>query len=104
MESAFLPLLNDTVTFYTRELDGYGDPTFVQGGDAVARVEWKQRIIFQSTGEEKLADGTIYMGLTPQVLTGWDVLLPGGTRATVEVVQRLRDERGDHHQEVVFSL
>lgn len=82
--------------------DRYGTPTYTTTLAVPALVQWKQRVVVTPAGENVTARGYVHLGTLTGVEAG-DEVAHDGESLYVIAVERLADERGDHHERVSFQ-
>lgn len=105
LDSPLAELMVDTVTIAAVSTkDAYGkrawsSPTTFTG----CRVQQGDHKILDSLGQEKVANGRVYLANAPTVTLNDKLTLPDGSSPPILAISRLRDERGAHHTILHFG-
>lgn len=103
-ESAFLTLMNSTVTVSTRSgHNNYGEPTYGSGTDYRARILGKDGFIRTASGETVEFTTVVWVASTKSFTVDDRIALPDGSTPQVVAVERPFDEDGAQHH-VKFML
>jgi uncharacterized membrane protein len=103
-ESAFLSLMNSTVTVSTRSgHNNYGEPTYAAGVNYRARIHEKAGFVRTADGEVIEVVTEVWVNSTKAFTVDDRVTLPNGTVPQVVAVNRPFDEDGVQHH-VKFML
>ncbi len=105
MIDEFFDLMRDRVTFepflgtdlYAKRSDG--NPILVEH----ARVVWENVKTTDDAGQDIVAKGKIYLGGVYGITPAHRVTLPDGSQPPIVRVLKYPDEKGGHHEVVLFA-
>lgn len=105
IETEFLDLMPDTVTFYAQaSLDQYGKRTFSGTGvEYRCRVQDTNELLRNAEGREVVVTGKVYLYGAPNLTTDHKIVLPDGTSPVIHAVTVNNDESGSHHTVVLYG-
>lgn len=106
--SEFLDFMPDTVTIYAWvSQSDTGKPTYSPTGtDYRARIELKNRRIVNSSGQEIIARGRVFLGTSAVISVKDKIVLPSEyvpTSPPILAVDISPDETGNHHTVVMIQ-
>lgn len=107
IDSAFLEMMPDTVTFYAEaSKDKYGKSTFSQTATNVkGRVIYQTQKITNEQGEDDVIGGRVYLyGDYSNITVGHKIDLPNGKSPVIKSVENKTDNGGVHHTIVTFGV
>lgn len=104
-ETAFIDLMNSTVTISTRTTaNNYGEFSYGSGTSYRARIVDKPEFVRTETGEVIETRTVCWIRSTGNTVTVDDrITLPGGATPPIVAVERYPDEDGPHHIKLILG-
>lgn len=107
IDSAFLEMMPDTVSFYAESSkDKYAKATFSGTATSVrGRIIFEQNLVKNEQGEDVVTGGRVYLYGDYSTLTlGHKITLPNGNSPIIVSVESKKDTAGVHHTIVHFGV
>ena len=77
----------------------WGSPTSITN----CRVQSGNHKVVDSTGQEQVAVGRVYVPGVPSITLNDKITLPGGATPPILMVDQFSDERGSHHTVIHYG-